>query len=221
MPILLRKRANRAFHEAMGSLMGLASMQRPFLIERGLVDEKDTIDQNQELLKEALNYIVFIPFSAGVMSHFEKTLYTTTIDTAGFNKNWWELKEKYQGIVPPYNRGSKFNDAATKTHINDDAAQYYDYALSYVLLFQLHQFIATKILDQDPHATNYFGSKETGDFLKNLMENGANNDWRKLLKENLGSELSAQALVEYFQPLMVYLKKINEGRKYTLPVRVL
>lgn len=220
-PILLRSGANRAFHEAIGSLMGLASMQRPFLIERGLADKNDTIDRNQILLKEALNYIVFIPFSAGVMSHFEKTLYSTSIDTAGFNKKWWELKLQYQGIVPPYERGSKYNDAATKTHINDDAAQYYDYALSYVLLFQLHQYIATNILNQDPHATNYFGSKKTGDFLKNLMESGANNDWRKLLKDNLGSDLSAQALVDYFQPLMEYLKEKNEGRKYTLPVRIL
>ncbi len=223
-PILLRKGANRAFHEAMGSLMGLAAMQQPFLADRGLVDKDVTIDslqQQKQLLKEALDYVVFIPFSAGVMTHFEHTLYSTSIDTSGFNNEWWRLKKQYQGIVPPYERGSEFNDAATKTHINDDAAQYYDYALSYVLLFQLHQHIAKEILHQDPHATNYFGSKKTGDFIKSLMQSGANNDWRELLKEKLGSELSAKALVDYFQPLMEYLQKENEGRKYTLPVRIL
>ena len=222
-PILLRGGANRAFHEAIGSLMGLAAMQRPFLADRGLISDtapSDTV-RNRLLLKEALNYVVFIPFSAGVMSHFEHTLYNTSIDTSAFNKEWWKLKEKFQGIVPPYERGSEYNDAATKTHINDDPAQYYDYALSYVLLFQLHEFIASEILDQDVHATNYYGSKETGDFLKKLMESGANNDWRKLIRENLGAKLSANALVQYFQPLMDYLKKENEGRVYTLPVRIL
>lgn len=222
-PILLRGGANRAFHEAIGSLMGLAAMQRPFLADRGLIPDtapSDTV-RNRLLLKEALNYVVFIPFSAGVMSHFEHTLYNTSIDTSAFNKEWWKLKEKFQGIVPPYERGSEYNDAATKTHINDDPAQYYDYALSYVLLFQLHEFIASEILDQDVHATNYYGSKETGDFLKKLMESGANNDWRKLIRENLGAKLSANALVQYFQPLMDYLKKENEGRVYTLPVRIL
>ncbi len=222
-PILLRGGANRAFHEAIGSLMGLAAMQRPFLADRGLISDtapSDTV-RNRLLLKEALNYVVFIPFSAGVMSHFEHTLYNTSIDTSAFNKEWWKLKEKFQGIVPPYERGSEYNDAATKTHINDDPAQYYDYALSYVLLFQLHEFIASEILDQDVHATNYYGSKETGDFLKKLMETGANNDWRKLIRENLGAKLSANALVQYFQPLMDYLKKENEGRVYTLPVRIL
>lgn len=222
-PILLRGGANRAFHEAIGSLMGLAAMQRPFLADRGLIPDtapSDTV-RNRLLLKEALNYVVFIPFSAGVMSHFEHTLYNTSIDTSAFNKEWWKLKEKFQGIVPPYERGSEYNDAATKTHINDDPAQYYDYALSYVLLFQLHEYIASEILGQDVHATNYYGSKETGDFLKKLMESGANNDWRKLIRENLGAKLSANALVQYFQPLMDYLKKENEGRVYTLPVRIL
>lgn len=222
-PILLRGGANRAFHEAIGSLMGLAAMQRPFLADRGLISDtapSDTV-RNRLLLKEALNYVVFIPFSAGVMSHFEHTLYNTSIDTSAFNKEWWKLKEKFQGIVPPYERGSEYNDAATKTHINDDPAQYYDYALSYVLLFQLHEYIASEILGQDVHATNYYGSKETGDFLKKLMESGANNDWRKLIRENLGAKLSANALVQYFQPLMDYLKKENEGRVYTLPVRIL
>ena len=229
-PLLLRKGANRAFHEAIGSLMGLAAMQKPFLAERGLAIEDTnkersiqsvSTNRQRQLLKEALNYIVFIPFSAGVMSHFEHTLYSTSIDTAGFNSEWWKLKEKYQGIASPYPRGSEFNDAATKTHINDDAAQYYDYALSFALLFQLHQHIAKNILHQDPHATNYYGSRETGDFLKSLMESGANNDWRKLIKDNVGSELSAKALVDYFNPLMDYLQKENKGRKYTLPVRIL
>ncbi len=222
-PLLLRKGANRAFHEAVGSLMGLAAMQPPFLAGRGLIDQQDYPDSLRQkiLLKEALNYVVFIPFSAGVMSHFEHTLYNTSIDTSTFNSEWWNLKKQYQGIVPPYERGRPYNDAATKTHINDDAAQYYDYALSYVLLFQLHEHIAQEILQQDAHATNYYGSKKTGEFIRSLMHSGANNDWRQLLKEKLGSELSAKALVNYFQPLMEYLKKENEGRTYTLPVRIL
>ena len=36
-PILLRDGATRAYHEGMGSLMGLAAMQKPFLIGRGLI----------------------------------------------------------------------------------------------------------------------------------------------------------------------------------------
>lgn len=215
-PPLLRAGANRAYHEAMGSLMGLAATQKPFLVERGLVDKDAKVDQVQNLLKEALNYAVFIPFSAGVMSEFEKSLYTDNLPASEFNKRWWELVKQYQGVVPPSDRGEEYCDAATKTHINDDAAQYYDYALSYVILFQLHDHIAKNILKQDPRATNYWGNKEVGEFLKSIMYPGASQDWRKVLKEKTGEDLNAKAMLSYFEPLMAYLKEVNKGRKYTM-----
>ena len=216
-PPLLRGGANRGFHEAMGSLMGLAAMQKPFLQELGLLGKDVKTNETQALLKEALNYVVFLPWSAGVMTEFEYELYSNNLPADQYNAKWWELKEKYQGIAAPSERGAEYCDAASKTHINNDAAQYYDYAISYVLLFQFHDHIAKQILKQDPHATNYFGSKATGEFLNSLMYPGASQDWRALMKEKLGSEMSAKPMLEYFEPLMDYLKKENEGRTHTLP----
>ena len=216
-PPLLRGGANRGFHEAMCSLMGLAAMQKPFLQELGLLGKDVKTNETQALLKEALNYVVFLPWSAGVMTEFEYELYSNNLPADQYNAKWWELKEKYQGIAAPSERGAEYCDAASKTHINNDAAQYYDYAISYVLLFQFHDHIAKQILKQDPHATNYFGSKATGEFLNSLMYPGASQDWRALMKEKLGSEMSAKPLLEYFEPLMDYLKKENEGRTHTLP----
>ncbi len=215
-PLLLRGGANRAYHEAMGSLMGLAAMQQPFLANLQLVDATAKTDQVQSLLKEALNYVVFIPFASGVMSEFEHDLYAKNLAPENFNKRWWELAQQYQGIVPPNERDEQHADATTKTHINDDPAQYYDYALSYVILFQLHDHIAREILKQDPHATNYYGNKEVGKFLASIMYPGASADWRTVLKEKTGEDLSARAMIAYFQPLMDYLKAQNQGRKYTL-----
>ncbi len=215
-PVLLRGGANRAYHEAMGSLMGLAATQKPFLAGLGLVDAKSRTDQTQTLLKEALNYATFIPFASGVMSEWENSFYADKLPADQLNAKWWELAKKYQGIVPPTTRGEQYLDPATKTHINDDPAQYYDYALSYIILFQLHDHIAKNILKQDPHATNYYGSKEVGAFLADIMRPGASKDWRTVLKEKTGEDLSARAMVEYFQPLMAYLKEQNKGRKYTM-----
>ncbi|MBX7222304.1 MAG: M2 family metallopeptidase [Blastocatellia bacterium] len=216
-PPLLRNGANRGYHEAIGSMIGLASMQKPFLEGRGLAPKDAKVDETQALLKEALNYVVFIPFSAGVMSRFEYELYEKNLPKDQYNRRWWELVKQYQGIVPPGNRGAEYCDAATKTHINDDAAQYYDYALSVVLLLQLHDHIARNILKQDPHATNYYGNKQVGDFLRKIMTPGSSRDWRLVLKEATGEELSAKAMLRYFNPLMAYLKKVNRGRKHTLP----
>ncbi|MCB2205980.1 M2 family metallopeptidase [bacterium] len=215
-PPLLRNGANRAFHEAVGSLLGLAAMQRPFLEHLELLPADAPNDEMQTLLKEALNYIVFLPWSAGVMTEFEHELYADALPADALNSTWWDLKKKWQGIVPPTERGEEYCDAASKTHINNDAAQYYDYALSYVILFQLHDHIAREILKQDPHATNYFGSVEVGNFLRSILTPGASVDWRKLMKDNLGEEISAKPMLRYFEPLMDYLKKANEGRKYTI-----
>lgn len=215
-PLLLRSGANRAYHEAIGSLMGFAAMQKPFLVHLDLLSDEIKTDEQKSLLKEALNFVVFIPWSAGVMTEFEYDLYKNKLSSDRFNKRWWDLKRKYQGIIPPSHRGEEYCDAASKTHINNDPAQYYDYALSYLILFQLHHHIATNILKQDPRATNYYGSKEVGDFLKDIMYPGASRDWREMLRETTGVELSATAMLTYFEPLMDYLKQVNAGREHTL-----
>jgi peptidyl-dipeptidase A len=216
-PPLLREGANRGYHEAIGTLIGLAATQRPFLEARGLVSPGAKVDEMQALLREALNYVAYMPFATGTMTRFEYDLYENNLPKDEYNKRWWELAQKYQGVVPPGPRGEEYCDACTKTHINDDAAQYYDYAIANVLLFQLHDHIARKILKQDPHATNYYGSRAVGDFLRKIMSPGSSRDWRAVLKEATGEDLSAKAMLRYFEPLMDYLKKANAGRKYTLP----
>ncbi len=214
-PVILRRGANRAYHEAIGTLIGLASMQKSFLQQKGLVPQVES-DEIQALLKEALDYIVFIPWASGVMTDFEHFLYSENLPKDNFNKKWWELKKKYQGTVPPTERGEEYCDAASKTHINNDAAQYYDYALANVLLFQLHMYIAKNILKHNPHNSNYYGSRETGKFLLDLMAPGATVDWRENMQKNLGEGISSKAMLEYFEPLMPWLKEQNKGREHTL-----
>jgi len=215
-PPLLRQGANRAYHEAIGTMMGLAAKQKPFLAGLGLINPNTKTDQTQALLKEALDYVVFIPFASGVMSEWENSFYADQLPADQLNARWWALCKQYQGMVPPTPRGENYLDPATKTHINDDPAQYYDYALSYVILFQLHDHIARNILHQDPHATNYYGNKEVGNFLRDIMRHGSSRDWREVLKEKTGEDLSARAMISYFKPLMAYLKAQNKGRKYTM-----
>ena len=52
--------------------------------------------------------------------------------------------------------------------------------------------------------------------MKKIMNPGASRDWREVLKESTGEDLNAKAMLEYFEPLTGWLKKQNEGRKYTL-----
>jgi peptidyl-dipeptidase A len=216
-PYILREGANRAYHEALGTMFGMAAMQKPFLVQKGFVSPDLKTDSIKSLLKEALRYIVALNWQAGTMSEFEYELYSKNLPADKFNQRWWEIVQREQGIVSPYSRGEMYCDAATKTHIIDDPAQYYDYALSTVLQFQFHDYISKNILHQDPRNTCYFGNKEIGKFIGGMMSVGGVGDWRALLKEKTGSDLTAKPMLDYFAPLMSYLKEVNKGRVYTLP----
>ena len=82
-----------------------------------------------------------------------------------------------------------------------------------MISYQLHDHIARAILKQDPHRCNYAGSKEVGAFLEEMEKKGATEDWRKILRDATGEDLSTRAMVEYFKPLMSWLAKQNKGRK--------
>ncbi|RPI18197.1 MAG: peptidase [Acidobacteriales bacterium] len=209
-PVVLRGGANRAFHEAVGDLIGMAARQQPYLREIGILPADRKIDSTQWLLDEALDSaIVFLPFSAGTVTHFEHDLYEKRLPPEQFNRRWWALTSRYQGILPPAPRGEQFCDACTKTHVIDDAAQYYDYALAYLIKYQLHDYIARNILHQDPHNCNYYGNKEVGKWLWEILRLGATRDWRQVIREKTGEDISSRALVEYFRPLREYLKTAN------------
>ena len=79
--------------------------------------------------------------------------------------------------------------------------------------FQIHDHIARRILHQPPQSCDYSGNKEVGDFLKKFLSVGATRDWRQLLREATGEDLSTRAMKDYFAPLQKWLEKENAGRK--------
>jgi peptidyl-dipeptidase A len=212
-PPLLRTGANPAFHEGFGELIALASSQSPYLKSLGILPPDFKVDDRAFLLSNALsNGLPFIYWSSGVMTHWEADVYGKNLPADQWNKRWWQYVRDFQGIEPPTERGEEWCDAATKTHINDTPCYYYSYAIAQVFKYQLHDYIAKKILHQPPQACNYAGNKEVGAFLKSIMEKGATEDWRKILKDATGEELSTRAMVEYYQPLMSWLQEQNKGR---------
>jgi peptidyl-dipeptidase A len=221
-PSLLREGANRAFHEGVGELISLAAGQVPYLREAGILPPNVQVSTNNALLVDALERTVaFMPWSAGVMTHFEYELYEKDLPPDQWQKRWWEMVNQYQGVVPPDPArisDPEACDACTKTHIIDDPAGYYDYAIATVIKFQLHRKICRDILHQDVHSCNYSNHKEVGAFLTGILEKGATQDWRVVLKDATGEEVSTQAMVEYFKPLHTWLSAENkrlarQGRK--------
>jgi peptidyl-dipeptidase A len=213
-PVLLRAGANRGFHEGIGDQITIAAFQAPYMKQIGILPKDFKVDAVMWLLNEALTETVaYLPFAAGTMSHFEHDLYEQNLPPDQWNARWWQYVAEFQGVEPPTVRGEEYCDAATKTHINDDAAQYYDYAVATVLKYQLHTHIAKQILEQNPTSCNYFGSQETGAFLKSVLEKGATEDWRVVLRQATGQDLSTKPMMEYFAPLYRWLQKQNKGKQ--------
>jgi peptidyl-dipeptidase A len=204
-PYLLRDGANRAFHEGIGELAKLASQETPYLVKVGVMPADKQPDPTGWLLQSALDSIVFLPFSAGTMSHFERDLYETDLPPAEWQSKWWEYVATFQGVVPPGGREGDLCDACTKTHINDDA-------LATLIKFQLHDHICNKILKQDVRSCDYSGNKEVGNFLKGILALGATRDWRAVIKEATGEPISPRAMMAFYAPLVDELGKRNAGR---------
>jgi peptidyl-dipeptidase A len=212
-PPLLRDGANPGFHEGFGELAALASSQAPYLKSIGILPADYQADETAFLLSNALAPgVVFIYWSSGVMTHWEADIYAHHLPASEWNKRWWQYVRDFQGIDAPEPRGEEFCDAATKTHINDTPAYYYNYAFAQVFKYQLHDYIARKILHQPPQACNYAGNKQVGDFLRSIMEKGATEDWRKVLEEATGEKFSTRAMLDYYAPLMKWLEEQNKGR---------
>jgi peptidyl-dipeptidase A len=66
-PFVLREGASPAMHEAMAEALATATAQLPYLRQLGLLKPDQQFDQTQWLLNDALDKVVFIPWSAGVM----------------------------------------------------------------------------------------------------------------------------------------------------------
>jgi len=213
-PYLLRLGAAPGFHEGIGELISLASSQVPYLQSRGVLPLEFSSDKTAFLLDDALSRAIpFIYFSCGTMPHWEADIYAKNLPADQWNARWWKYVSDFQGVEPPEPRGEEFCDAATKTHINDTPAYYYNYAFATVFKFQLHDYIARKILHQPPQSCNYADNKEVGAWLNGILKKGATEDWRKVLKEATGEDISTRAMLEYFKPLMTWLEEQNKGRQ--------
>ena len=71
-------------------------------------------------------------------------------------------------------------------------------------------YLLLAALDAD---TDYYGSVATGDFLRSILREGQTRDWRELVKEATGEEMSGKAMLEYYLPLVEWLSQDNAGTK--------
>jgi peptidyl-dipeptidase A len=213
LPVIFRDSANDGFHEALGDTLAL-SVTPEYLVKIGLLDKApDASADTGLLLRSALERLAFLPFGL-LVDQWRWQVFSGEITPQNYNKGWWELKLKYQGVAPVSPRGEEFFDPGAKYHVPANTP-YARYFLAHVLEYQFHRALAKLTGCTTPlHRCSIYGNAEAGKRLEAMMEMGASKPWPDALEALTGQrEMDATAMAEYFAPLKKWLDEQNRGKK--------
>ncbi len=208
-PFLLRNGANDGFHEAIGDSIAL-SITPAYLKKLGLTDSEPPAEADIPLqLRTALDKVAFLPFAVA-LDKWRWQVFSGEIKPADYNKAWWQLREKYQGIAPPVERSEADFDAGAKNHVPTNVP-YIRYFLARIYQFQFYKAMCDASGYTGPlNRCSFYGSKAAGDKLKQMLEAGQSKPWQQTLKDMTGTDhLDAQPMLDYFAPLYAWLKEQN------------
>ena len=210
-PVLFRDSANDGFHEALGDTIAL-SVTPSYLRQLGLV-EKVPEDALNPLMNRALEKIAFLPFGL-LIDRWRWDVFSGKTKPADYNKTWWELRRRYQGVAPASPRGEESFDPGAKYHIPANVP-YTRYFLAAILQFQFHRAFCKLIGHEGPlHTCSIYQNKEAGKRLAEMMATGQSRPWTEAMKIMTGGEkMDASAILQYFEPLHAWLKEQNQGKR--------
>jgi len=211
-PFLFRDSANDAFHEAIGDTIAL-SVTPPYLKQLGLIDKvPDPSADIGFLLNRALDKVAFLPFGY-LVDQWRWRVFSGDIKPEDYNKAWWELREKYQGVRAPVPRGEQDFDAGAKYHVPANTP-YARYFLAAILQFQFHRALCREAGFNGPlYQCSIYGNKKAGEKLHAMLAMGLSKPWPEALKAMTGEDkMDATAIIDYFAPLKTWLDEQN-GKK--------
>jgi peptidyl-dipeptidase A len=212
LPILFRGSANDGFHEAVGDTIAL-SVTPEYLVKIGLLDKApDASGDIDLLLARALEKIAFLPFGL-LVDQWRWQVFSGQVPPDQYNKAWWDLRLRYQGVAPPEIRGEQFFDPGAKYHV-PAVTPYTRYFLASILQFQFHRALAKLAGCTGPlHRCSIYESKVAGARLEAMLRLGLSKPWPEALERLTGSrDMDATALRDYFAPLQTWLDEQTKGQ---------
>ncbi|WP_395612823.1 M2 family metallopeptidase [Allosphingosinicella sp.] len=214
-PFLYEDSANDGIHEAIGDTIAL-SVTPEYLVQIGLLQQNQmpTPDQDRALLlRQALDKIAFLPFGL-LIDRYRWGIFSGQIAPGQYQAAWDRMRLQYQGIVPPSPRSETNFDAGAKYHV-PASVPYTRYFLARILQFQFFKAACGIAGWHGPlHRCSFYGNREVGRRLNQMLALGLSRPWPEAIATFTGTrEISAQPMVEYFQPLLGWLREQNRGRR--------
>ena len=211
-PVIFRDSANDGFHEAIGDTIAL-SVTPEYLVKIGLLDKAPDASRDLGLLmRDALDKIAFLPFGL-LIDQWRWQVFSGQVPAGEYNKAWWDLRLKYQGIAPPSARGDEWFDPGAKYHVPDNTP-YTRYFLARILQFKFHRALATIAECTAPlNRCSAYESKEAGKRLNAMLSMGQSRPWPDALEALTGTrQMDATAIIDYFAPLSTWLDEQLAGK---------
>jgi peptidyl-dipeptidase A len=209
LPFLFQNSANDGFHEATGDTIAL-SVTPEYLKQLGFLDVVPPSSGDFGLLlKRALDDIAFLPFGL-LVDKWRWKVFSGEIKPADYNKAWWDLRERYQGVAAPAARSEADFDPGAKYHVAGNVP-YMRYFLAEILHFQFHRALCREAGIAGPlHRCSIYGNKAAGAKFKKMLEMGQSRPWQEALEALTGEkQMDATAILDYFAPLKQWLDEQN------------
>ncbi|NBW84494.1 MAG: peptidase M2 family protein [Proteobacteria bacterium] len=215
LPDIFQSGANDGFHEAVGDLLTL-SITPDYLKKIDMVSEEEARQANADpislLMQQALDGVVSVPWTL-MLDKWRAKVFTGETSPEELNNSWWELREFYQGIGAPRDRGADAFDPGAKYHIPGNTP-YTRYYLAKILQYQFHESLCTQMGFEGPlHECSIYDNELAGAKLRAMLALGQSQDWQTALEALTGTrELSGKSMLNYYQPLKDWLDIQNAER---------
>ncbi len=211
-PVLFRDSANDGFHEAIGDTVAL-SVTPEYLVKIGLLSSApDASKDIGLLLQKALEKVAFLPFGL-LIDQWRWKVFSGEIPPADYNKAWWDLRLKYQGVAPAAARPAGAFDPGAKYHV-PAGVPYTRYFLADILQFQFHRALTKTAGCTGPlNRCSIYGNAAAGQRLRDTLAMGQSRPWPDALEALTGQrQMDATAIRDYFAPLQKWLDEQNKGK---------
>lgn len=180
----------------------------------GYADSEE--DNINALFKMALERVAFMPFGL-LIDKWRWDVFSGEVKEDKWNEHWWTLREKYQRVKAPSERSEEDFDPGSKYHVPSDVP-YIRYFIAHILQFQLHRALCIEAGQYIPndiskplHKCDIDKSLAAGAKIRQGLELGLSKHWSVALQKMTNqTELSGDAVLEYFKPLLEYLIEENE-----------
>ena len=213
-PPLFRDSANDGFHEAIGDTIAL-SVTPEYLVKLGLLDQRaGHLEGHRPAARKALEKVAFLPFGL-LIDQWRWKVFSGEITPAQYNKAWWDLRLKYQGVAPPVARTEEDFDPGAKYHVAGERA--------------LHALLPgatscsssstarsrkTAGCTEPLNRCSIYGNKEAGRSAGDDARDGAEPAvaGRARDADRASAQMDATAIRDYFAPLQKWLDEQNKGK---------